>query len=117
PGLRYDDLSETLFNLGDPRSSFYITKTQANVAYDKQSAWWGRMYQDGLVAGGNWKAAETTVVSWPDGGHSTTKGVVPGTTAKDPITLTPAPATESGKAPSFIAGTGKYTSVTELGRI
>jgi type II secretory pathway pseudopilin PulG len=117
PGLRYDDFAETLFNVGDPRSAYYITEVQANVAYDKQSAWWGRIYQSGLVAGGNWKAAETTVASWPDGGHSTVKGLLPGTTTKEPMGLAPAPATESGKAPARINGTGQFGSITELGRI
>jgi hypothetical protein len=117
PGLRYDDLNETVFNLGDPRSAYYVSKVQGNVAYDKQSAWWGRIYQSGLVAGGTWFAAETTVATWPDGGHSTVNGLLPGVTTKDPMTLAPAPATESGKAPAFISAAGKYSSVTELGRV
>ena len=125
PGLRYDNLSETLFNLGDPRSAYYINKVQASVAYASsggptsfgQSAWWGRMYQDGLVNHSGWKAAETAVASWPDGGHSTTKGLLPSSTSVDPMTLAPAPATESTKAPMHITSAGKYVSITELGHI
>ncbi len=124
PGLRYDSLSETLFNLGDPRSSYYMTKVQAHAAYAQtsstsygQSAWWGRMYQDGLVNHSNWKAAQTTVAAWPDGGHSSTKGLTPPNTATDPTALTPLPAAEPSKAPTYFAGGGKYISITELGRV
>jgi hypothetical protein len=116
PGLRYDDVAEMTFNLGDPRSAYYISKVQGNVAYDKQSAWWGRIYQDGLVNISHWKAAETTVANWPDGGHSTGKGSLPSTTSTDPMALTHA-ALEIGKAPAVIDGSGTYTSITELSRI
>ncbi len=119
PGLRYAFVPtsiESIYNLGDPRSAYFITENQSNVAYDKQSAWGGRMYQHGLVASG-WKAAETTVANWPDGGHNTAQGVLPGTTTADPMTLQGRPATEPAKAPSFIAATGRYASITELSRV
>jgi hypothetical protein len=120
PGLRYslpNAFGESIYNLGDPRSAYYISEDQASTAYDKQSAWWGRMYQDGLVNTSGWKAAETTVASWPDGGHSTVKGLLPGTTTVDPMTLAGRPPTEPGKAPSSIAATGRYGSITELSRV
>lgn len=124
PGLRYDDLSEMNYNLGDPRSAYYIIKSQANAAYASsgsgsygQSSWWGRIYQDGLVNHSNWKAAETTISGWPDGGHDSAKGLTPSTTAADPTTLTPIPASEPNKAPVIMSSAGKYISITEIGRV
>jgi hypothetical protein len=119
PGLRYESpppFGESVYNLGDPRSAYYIQDDQSDVAYEAQSAWWGRIYQTGLVTVNGWKAAETAVASWPDGGHSTTKGKLPPSKTTDPMTLDPAPL-ESTKAPSHIAGTGKYISIAELSHI
>lgn len=121
PGLRYESppppFGESIYNLGDPRSAYYIQDDQADVSYVAQSAWWGRIYQSGLITQANpWKAAETAVASWPDGGHSTTKGKLPPSATTDPMTLGPAPP-EYTQAPSHIAGTGKYVSITELSHI
>lgn len=130
PGLRYDDLSETVFNLGDPRTAYYVAWREAAVAYAKRpsggsgaadgnSSWWGRIYQKGLIEDStNWNAAETKVANWPDGDHITTHGLLPTSTTVDPSSLSSsAPATEPNKAPVLISNVGTYVSIAELGQI
>ncbi len=129
PGLRYDTLNETVYNLGDPRSGYYIAKIQANSKYaksaasstdsDGNSAWWGRLYQKYLVAdSGLWFAAETLVSNWPDGDHTTEHGLLPLNTTVDPMTVSGTrPSTESSKAPLSISNSGSYASIAELGHI
>lgn len=120
PGLRYEapaTFGESVYNLGDPRSAFYIQDDQANVSYEVQSAWWGRIYQNGLITQPDpWKAAETAVASWPDGGHSTGQGTLPPDRSTDPMGLMKAPL-ETTKPPAHMAATDQYVSVTELSHI
>lgn len=136
PGLRYDTQSEGIFNLGDPRSAYYIGRNQMAVSYAKRpkdgssgtdgnSSWWGRAYQQNLInpttpSSTPWVAAETLISNWPDGDHVTTKGNLPADTTKDPLDSTvqsPMPPTESNKAPINISNSGTFTSITELGRV
>lgn len=129
PGLRYDALNESVYNLGDPRSAYYIARIQANSKYakditnsadtDGNSAWWGRMYQKYLIAdSAKWFAAETLPSIWPDGDHSTGSGLLPKDNTVDPLSIPGArPATESTKAPQYFSNAGRFDSTTEIGHI
>ena len=129
PALRYESTSEATYNLGDPRAAYYIDKQQAASKYaksatdasdtDGNSAWWGRMYQKGLIEDSKkWFAAQTLAAIWPDGGHSTDKGQLPKDTTVDPMTLASGAASlETTKAPTSISNSGSYTSLSELGHV
>jgi hypothetical protein len=132
--LRYSVAQfETAYNLGDPRSAYYISGLQqAAATYAKRpsgggnaapgnSAWWGRIYQWNIIEGtppSGWVDAQTLVSNWPDGDHTTVHGLLPLDTTVDPLSVAGShPATEANKAPVFISNSGSYNSITELGHI
>ena len=133
PGLRYDDLSETTFNLGDPRAAYFMGPRQAAVAYAKRpsdgssgspgnSSWWGRVYQTNLVAPSSppqkWFAAQTLVSNWPDGDHTDNPwDLACSYHGRSSFSSSSAPPPEPSKAPIYISNAGAYKTVTELGHI
>jgi hypothetical protein len=121
PGLCYVHTSQgPPFNLGDPRSNYYLKATQWDRAYVGDSSWGGQVYMKSVTEKSNWADGESRVAGWADGGHNFSRGTTPTAT---PSKLTDNPTTfaeqapDATKVPARISNDGSLHSITELSYI
>lgn len=134
PGLRHSlTFTDSLYNLGDPRSSYYISQCLSAHDYAQNASWWGRHVAgaDSTSSVKDWFVGQARPHAWPDGAHDPAPAlplgaISPGDTAAKlrvkngttPDSMTAGrPATESTKAPTHISNAGRLSSITELGSV
>ncbi|HPA16691.1 MAG TPA: hypothetical protein PLU30_03010 [Verrucomicrobiae bacterium] len=99
--------------VGDPRASSFIKAWVFANDYDQNSSWGGRNVRRGIA---NPDYAAVDIGRWPDGGHNSQPGTLPGDDSRAPDTL-PLPPGEPALAPTHISNAGRFAQASELGHI
>ena len=127
PGFTYSSGGSLIDSLGDPRSSFYNTASEAASSYDTSGSMWGRNRIYGATSANSYYEAMPS--AWPDEGplsptpgppypHDSTVG------PNQTITVLPfpkpanAPASQPQFAPVHVStNNGSLKSITELANV
>ena len=99
--------------VGDPRATIYLSQVQDFNAYVGNATFGGRNVRAGSVAA-NREYYEVSPSGWPDGGHSSPKGLSPTSDNQLPTSFTPIKTT---LPPGRISNTGSLSNICELGGV
>jgi len=99
--------------VGDPRATIYLSQVQDFNAYVGNATFGGRNVRAGSVAA-NREYYEVSPSGWPDGGHSSPKGLSPTSDNQIPTSFTPI---NTNLPPGRISNTGSLSNICELGGV
>jgi len=99
--------------VGDPRATIYLSQVLDFNAYVGNATFGGRNVRAGSVAT-NKEYYEVTPNGWPDGGHSSPKGLSPTSDNQIPSSFTPI---NTNLPPGRISNSGSLSNICELGGV